>query len=189
MAVLAGVDFFSVEVMTWRGLITYDVLFFLDLDTRRVNLAGMTPHPTEEWMTHMARNATDENSGCLRRHRYIPHDRDSKFCAEFRKTSAVGGVKCLRLPPRSPNLNAFSERGVRSVKKECLCKLILFGEGSLRKALTEFQEHYHRERNHQGKGNVILFPGTDEPTENVGRAIQCCERIGGLLKYYHRRAA
>ncbi len=74
MAVLAGVDFFSVEVLSWRGLVTYYVLFFLDLETRRVNVAGITPHPTEEWMTQMARNSTDRDSGYLRRHRYILHD-------------------------------------------------------------------------------------------------------------------
>ena len=103
--VLAGADFFSVEVLTWRGLVTYYVLFFLHLETRRVSLAGITRHPTEEWMTQMARNAVDEESGYLRRHRYVLHDRDTKFCADFRKTLATGGVKCLRLPPRSPNLN------------------------------------------------------------------------------------
>ena len=120
MDVLAGTDFFTVEVLTWRGLVTYYVLFFLHLETRRVSLAGITRHPTEEWMTQMARNAVDEESGYLRRHRYLLHDRDTKFCAEFRETLATGGVKCLRLPPRSPNLNAFAERWVRSVKSECL---------------------------------------------------------------------
>ena len=90
-------------------------LFFLHLETRRVSLAGITRHPTQEWMTQMARNAVDEEWGYLRRHRYVLHDRDTKFCADFRKTLATGGVKCLRLPPRSPNLNAFAERWVRSV--------------------------------------------------------------------------
>jgi len=90
--------------------------------------------------------------------RYVLHDRDAKFCPEFRETLAAAGVKGLRLPPRSPNLNAFAERWVRSVKEKCLSLLILFGERSLRKALTQFQEHYHEERNHQGKSNVLLFP-------------------------------
>src|SRR6516225_8151871 len=120
MDVLAGTDFFTVEVLTWRGLVTYYVLFFLHLETRRVSLAGITRHPTEEWMTQMARNAVDEEWGYLRRHRYVLHDRDTKFCADFRETLATGGVKCLRLPPRSPNLNAFAERWVRSVRSECL---------------------------------------------------------------------
>ena len=105
MAVLAGADFFTVEVLTWRGLITYYVLFFLHLETRRVSLAGITRHPTEEWMTQMGRNAIDETSGYLRQHRYVLHDRDTKFCEEFRKTLAAGGVKCLRLPARSGYLS------------------------------------------------------------------------------------
>ena len=132
MAVLVGVDFFTVEVLTWRGLATYYVLFFLHLETRRVSVAGFTRHPTETWMEQMARNAVDEDLGYLRQHRYVLHDRDSKFCASFRAVLATGNVKCLALPPRSPNLNAFAERWVRSVKQECLSRLILFGEGSLR---------------------------------------------------------
>ena len=92
MAGLAGTDFFSVEVLTWRGLVTYYVLFFLHLQTRRVTLAGITRHPTEEWVTQIARNAIDEESGCLRQHQYVLHDRDTKFCAEFRETLAARGV-------------------------------------------------------------------------------------------------
>jgi putative transposase len=155
MAVLAGADFFTVEVLTWRGLITYYVLFFLHLETRRVSLAGITRHPTEEWMTQMGRNAIDETSGYLRQHRYVIHDRDTKFCEKFRDTLAAGGVKCLRLPPRSPNLNAFAERWVRSVKEECLSKLILLGEGSLSRALTQFQKHYRRIRVSESETGAI----------------------------------
>src|SRR5215469_3902005 len=110
MDVLAGTDFFTVEVLTWRGLVTYYVLFFLHLESRRVTLGGITRHPTEAWMTQMARNAVDEESGYLRRHRYVLHDRDTKFCADFRKTLATGDVKCLRLPPLSPNRNAFGKK-------------------------------------------------------------------------------
>jgi len=189
MAVLAGVDFFTVEVLTWRGLATYYVLFFLQLETRRVSLAGITRHPTEEWMTQMGRNATDEACGCLRQHRYVLHDRDSKFCTEFRETLAAGGVKCLRLPPRSPNLNAFAERWVRSVKEECLSKLVLFGEASLKRALTQFQEHYHEERNHQGKENRLLFPSQTRGPRREPGTVRRQGRLGGLLKYYDREAA
>jgi putative transposase len=112
-------------------------------------------------MEQIARNATDEASGLLHQLRYVLHDRDTKFCTSFRAMLATGNVKCLALPPRSPNLNAFVERWVRSVKQECLSRLVLFGEGSLRRALTEFLEHYHAERNHPGKGNVLLFPSKD----------------------------
>jgi putative transposase len=187
--VLAGTDFFTVEVLTWRGLVTYYVLFFIHLESRRVSIAGITDHPDECWMRQIGRNATLEQLRYLNNCRYVLHDRDAKFCAEFRETLAAGGVKCLPLPPRSPNLNAFAERWVRSVKEECLSKLILFGEASSRRALTQFQEHYHSERNHQGKGNVLLFPRADELPKRTGSSIQCRERLGGLLKYYHRRAA
>jgi putative transposase len=189
MDVLAGTDFFTVEVLTWRGLVTYYVLFFLHLETRRVTLAGITRHPTEEWMRQIARNAIDESCGHLRQIRYVLHDRDTKFCAPFQATLTTAGVHCLVLPPRSPNLNAFSERWVRSVKDECLSQLILFGECSLRRALTNFCEHYHTERNHQGKENRLLFARQD-PLKSLNRGVvQCQERLGGLLKYYHREAA
>ena len=126
----------------------------------------------------MGRNATDETSGYLRQQRYVLHGRDAKFCKEFRETRAAGGVNCLRLPARSPNLNAFSERWVRSVKEECLSKLMLFGEGSLTRALNQFQEHYLSERNHQGKGNILLFPGVDRLPTSFGPSIGCHQRLG-----------
>jgi transposase InsO family protein len=188
MAVLAGIDVFTVEVLTWRGLVTYYVLFFIHLESRRVSLAGVTRHPDEAWMQQMARNATDESWGHLERRRYALHDRDTKFCASFRATLKSGGVRPIQLPARSPNLNAFAERWVRSVKQECLSKLILFGEASLRRALTEFVEHYHAERNHQGKGNVLLFPAKDGSHCPRRRSVFCRERLGGLLKYYCRAA-
>ena len=107
MDVLAGTDFFTVEVLTWRGLVTYYVLFFIHLESRRVSLAGITDHPEACWMRQMACNATLEGMGDLNGCRYVLHDRDAKFCAEFRETLAVAGVKCLRLPPRSPNIERF----------------------------------------------------------------------------------
>jgi putative transposase len=120
MSVLAGTDFFTVEVLTWRGLITYYVLFFIHLESRRVSVAGITRHPDQEWMEQIARSATQESWGYLQGCRYVLHDRDTKFCASFRSVLRVGGVKTITLPARSPNLNAFAERWVRSVKDECL---------------------------------------------------------------------
>src|SRR5919206_2626282 len=142
MAVLAGCDFFTVEVMTWRGLATYYVLFFLHLETRRITLAGITRHPTEAWITQMARNAVDDASGALRQCRYVLHDRDAKFCSAFEDVLASEGIQSLRIPPRSPNLNAYAERWVRSVKQECLSRLILFGERSPRHALSHYTSHF-----------------------------------------------
>ena len=167
---------------------TYYVLFFIHLETRRVKVAGVTRHPDEAWMQQMARNATDESWGYLDQRRYALHDRDAKLCTSFRATLASGGIKPIQLPARSPNLNAFAERWVRSVKQECLSKLILFGEASLRRALDEFVEHFHGERNHQGKGNVLLFPSITAIHSRLRRSVVCRERLGGLLKYYCRAA-
>jgi hypothetical protein len=129
---------------------------------------------------HMA-VLTDADSGALLHQRFLLHDRDTKFCPGFRSTLREGGVEPMRLPPSSPDLNAFAERWVRSVKQECLSKLILFGESSLRRALTEYVAHFHCERNHQGKGYVLLFP---EPIHNDSpRArIECRNRPGGMLR-------
>lgn len=173
LAVLTGVDFFTVEVLAWRGLATYYVLFFLQLETRRVTLAGMTRHPTADWMVQMARNAVDEEKGHLRSQRYLLHDRDTKFCPAFRDVLKSAGVRPVVLTPQSPNLNAFAERWVRSAKQECLSRLILFGERSLRRALTEYTEHYHVERNHQGKENELLFPARAPDGSGTRKRVQC----------------
>ena len=126
-------------------------------ESRRVDIAGVTVHPDERWMRQIARNMTMEGYGALRDCRYLLHDRDTKYTTAFRAAIASGRVKTLPLPARSPNLNAYAERWVRSVKEECLSKVILFGERSLRRALGEYVAHYHAERNHQGKSNVLLF--------------------------------
>ena len=187
LALLAGTDFFTVEVLTLRGLVTYCVLFFIHLESRRVDIGGITVHPNEQWMKQMARNATMEGCGTLRGCRYLLHDRDTKFTCSFRAIITSGQIKPLMLPAHSPNLNAYAERWVKSVKEECLSKLIFFGESSLRRALSEYAAHYHAERNHQGKSNVLLFPRVTETRR--GGPVQCRERLGGLLRYYHQEAA
>ena len=187
LAVLAGMDFFTVEVFTLRGLVTYYVLFFIHLESRKVDIAGITIHPNERWMQQMARNVTMEGAGALQDCRYLLHDRDTKYTRSFRAIIESGQVTPLAVPARSPNLNAYAERWVRSVKEECLSKLILFGERSLRRALTEYVAHFHAERNHQGKGNVLLFPPV--AVRHRAGTVRCRERLGGLLRYYDRDAA
>jgi hypothetical protein len=152
LAVLAGTDFFTVEVLT-----------------------------------QMARNVTMEGCGTLRDCRYLLHDRDTKYTISFRAIIESGRVKTLPLPARSPNLNAYAERWVRSVKEECLSKIIVFGERSLRRALSEYVAHYQAERNHQGKSNVLLFRRVTQTRHE--EPVQCRERLGGLLNYYHQEAA
>jgi len=109
LALLAGTDFFTVEVLTWRRLVTYYVLFIIHLESRRVDIAGITDHPNEQWMQQMARNVTMGGCGALRQCRYLLHDRDTKYTAAFRATIETGHVRTLSLPARSPNLNAYAE--------------------------------------------------------------------------------
>jgi putative transposase len=157
------------------------------LASREVEIAGITTHPDERWMQQMARNVTMEGCGFLGNCRYLVHDRDTKYTESFRAIIKTGGVEPLALPARSPNLNVYSERWVKSVKEECLSRLILFGEASLRRALQNYLAHYHQERNHQGKDNVLLFP--EVRASYSANLVQCRERLGGLLRYYHREAA
>ena len=188
MDVLVATDFFTTEVWTLGGLVTYYVLFFVHLGSRQVHVAGVTPHPNKAWMAQVARNVTMEAWGFLPPGQYLIHDRDTKFCAAFQHIIEDAGVERVVLPPRSPNLNAYAERWVRSVKEECLARLIPFGGKALQHALTEYTTHYHHERNHQGKGNVLLLPPVHQDTERAG-PMRCRERLGGLLKYYTREAA
>ena len=140
-------------------------------------------------MEQMARNVTMEENGFLSNRRYLLHNRDSKYCPSFRQVMEAGSVRTLALPARSPNLNAYAERWVRSVKEECLGKLILFGEGSLRRALHHDEVHYHEERNRQGKDNLLLSPLPTRPVSRKQVEVRCRERLGRLLKYYEREAA
>jgi putative transposase len=139
-------------------------------------------------MVQVARNVTMEAWGFLSPGQYLIHDRDGKYCPAFQRIIDEAGITRVPLPPRSPNLNAYAERWVRSVKEECLARVILFGEAALCRALHAYVEQYHHERNHQGKGNVLLFPAVSQDTERAG-PIRCRERLGGLLKYYEREAA
>lgn len=157
------------------------------LGTREVHLAGITPEPHGPWMKQMARNLTDGPDGFMSGCRYLIHDLASLFSEDFRRILQAVGIESVRLPARSPNLNAFAERFVRSVKESCLDRMVLIGESSLHRATSEFVLHYHAERNHQGLGNNIIRPEFAEfPNEG---AINCRKRLGGLLRYYYREAA
>jgi putative transposase len=184
---LASIDFTTVEVWTTRGLVTIYLLFTMELATRRVRFLGCTPNPDGPWMRIQACELTAYDDGFLNGKRYLLMDRDSKFTAQFRKIIEDAGTECVLLPPKSPNLNSQIERFFLSLKSECLDRLIFFGQSSLRNAVNEFVIHYHHERPHQGLDNKPLQPGPE-----VGRAtgeVECRERLGGLLNYYHRRAA
>ncbi len=184
---IAATDFFSVEVWTKGGLVTYFVLFVIDITTRRVKIAGITNAPSGPRMKQVARNLTDHVDGFLLGKKYLIMDRDGKFTPEFQTVLKEAGVEPLLLPPRSPNLNAHAERFVRSIKEECLDQMIFFGEPMLRETIHSYVEHYHAERNHQGLNNQLI-----DPVDDIGKTegeIVCRERLGGMLKFYHRSAA
>jgi putative transposase len=153
----------------------------------RVKIAGLTAHPNDPWMTQIARNLTDPEEQFLRGVRFLIMDRDTKYSDAFRRILSRERLQVIRLPPRSPNLNAFAERFVRSAKEECLDRMIFFGRSSLQRALTEYMAHYHHERNHQGVGNRLLqsTPGICGSSGPVRRR----QRLGGMLSFYHRAAA
>jgi len=184
--VLGATDFFTVEVWTLRGPVRYHVLFVIRLSSREVKITGIIPEPDGEWMKQMARNLTDCVDGFLCGCRYLIHDRSMLFTREFRMILEGADVKSVRLPAHSPNLNAYAERFVRTIKEECLERVILIGEGSLKRAADQFCEHYHRERNHQGLDNKIIEP---EFSSTRGGEVRCRERLGGMLRYYYRDAA
>ncbi len=179
-------DFFSVEVLTRRGLVRYLVLFVIDLETRRVEITGIAQRPDGDWMKQIARNLTDAEEGFLKGTRYLIHDRDPLFTEAFRDVLGSSGVRALKLPARSPDLNAYAERFVRSIKSECLAQIIPLGERHLRTAVKEYTGHYHLERNHQGRGNELIETPREEP--KMDGAVECQERLGGVLKYYRRAA-
>jgi putative transposase len=180
--VLWATDFLTTEVWTHLGLTTFYVLFFIHVETRKVVIGGITTTPREAWMKQIARNMIDWD-GPLAGGKYLIHDRDTKYTESFDEIFRSVDIDPIKLPARSPNLNAYAERFVRSVKAECLDRLILFGEKSLRHAVDQYVTHYHSERNHQGIENVIPFPDT-----RIGQRgnITRSERLGGLLSFYHR---
>ena len=180
---LAGIDFFNKEIWTKYGLVRYMVLVVIDYKTRKVEIAGIIPQAHGEWMKQMARNLTDPINGFLKGKKYLIHDRDPLFTEAFKEIIRSAGIKPVKTTVASPNLNPFVERFVRSIKHECLNKILIFGESHLRYVISEYMEHYHTERPHQGIGNNII-----EPQPQGDGEIICHERLGGLLKSYRRAA-
>jgi len=183
---IVGMDFFTVEAMTWLGLIRYHVLFAIDIASRKVEILGIAVNPGGPWMEQMARNLVDALDGFLLAKRYLLLDRDPLYTQGFRRILDQAGVKTVRLPAHSPNLNAFAERFVLSIKSECLDRLVPLGEAHLRRAILEYTNHYHEERNHQGLDNELIVPS--EAANGVGK-VSRLERLGCLLSFYCREAA
>ena len=185
--VLAAADCFTVEVWTPRGLTRFTVLVLIHLASRRVQIAGISAEPDGPWVTQLMRNATDAEDGFLRHIRFLIHDRDPLFRPAVRDTLPPADVTPIRRPARSPTLNAYTERFVRTIKESCLERMVLIGEGSLRRAVREFVAHDHHERNHQGLDNRLIPPLSTAPPPR-GR-VQCRQRLGGMLHYDYRSAA
>jgi hypothetical protein len=167
-------------------LVTFDLLFVMELKTRRVHFACCTTSPDEAWMRQIARELTNHEDGFLNGKRYLIMDRDAKFCESFRSLLSDQDVKPVRLPPRSPNMNAHLERFFGSLKSECLARLILFGEKAMRNAVGQYLVHYHAERPHQGLANDLIVPHEHPP--NVSAKIETTERLGSLIRSYRRAA-
>ena len=182
---IAGADFFTTEVWTWQGLVTYYTVFIIDLASRRVQILGSTPHPEALFMQQIVRTLTMADAGVVSLPQVLICDRDRKWSQDVRRRLRDAGIRVVLIPARAPNANAYAERFVRSIKEECLDRIIPLGERHFRHAITEFVEHYHRERNHQGLDNRLIA-GTPV-TDRTGR-VRCRQRLGGLLNFYARAA-
>ena len=162
-------------------------MFVIDIKARQVHVAGIAHPVYGAWVEQIARNLTDPVDGFLKDMRCLIHDRDPVFTKRFADILASTGVKTLKLPSRSPILNAFAERLVRSIRDECLRRIVPLGERHLRRIITEYVAHYHRERNHQSLNNRLIVPRA--ANENTVGPVQCRERLGGMLRFYYRDAA
>jgi putative transposase len=183
-AVVAA-DFFTTEVWTGRGLVTSYTVVVIELHSLRVRVVGATRYPDEAFVLHAMRHLTDGVDGVLGSGRLLICDRDPKWSGGVVSFLEGEGVRVVRTLARAPNCNAYEERFVRSIKEECLDRLLVLGERHLQRAIAEFVAHYHVERNHQGLGNELIQPfGRPVASGSVRRR----QRMGGLLNYYYRAA-
>lgn len=183
--VLGGADFFTVEVWMPKGLVTFYVFFVIELRSRAVRILGWTPNPDRLFMRQVALELAEHERPFPTMRRLII-DRDSKYTKEFEEILAEAEIEIVKIPARSPNCNPHAERFVRSAGEECLDRVILFGENSLRRALRQYETHFVRERSHQGIGNRLVSP---DPSDSGTGNIECRPRLGGLLRFYRRAAA
>ena len=157
----------------------------IDLASRRVQILGSTPHPDDLFMRQVSRTLTAADEGILVGHRVLICDRDAKWSAAVREHLGEAGMRVVQTPFQAPNANAYAERFVRSIKAECLDRIIPIGERHFRRAVAEYAAHYHRERNHQGLDNTLI---EDIDRQQTGSRIRRRSRLGGLLNYYERAA-
>jgi putative transposase len=176
-------DFFTVETISLRR---FYVLFFIELGSRRVHLAGCTTNPSGSWVTQQARNLSF--TGLFERARFLIHDRDSKFSGAFDEVFRSEGINVVHTPIRAPRANAYAERFVRTVRAECLDWLLIIGRRHLEAVLRIYADHYNRERPHRGL--ALLSPDSANATPPPsGGEIKRRDRLGGLIHEHHRAAA
>src|SRR5882672_5548061 len=180
---IAAADFFTTEVWTWQGLVTYYTVFIIDLASRHVQILGSTPHPEALFRQQIVRTLTMAEGGVVSRRQVLICDRDRKWSRDVRRRLRDAGIRVVLIPKRAPNTNAYAERFVRSIKEECLERIVPIGERYFRHVITEFVEHYHRERNHQGLDNRLIA-GT--PAIEITSRVRRRARLGGLLNFYER---
>ena len=185
--VRAAADCFTGEAWTPRGLTRFTGLVLIHRARRRGQIAGISAEPDGPGVTPLMRNATDAEDGCLRHIRCLIHDRDPRFRPAGRDPLPPAAVPPIRRPARSPNLHAYPERVVRTIKASCLERMVLIGAGSRRRAVRECAAHDHHERNHQGLDTRLILPLSTAPPPR-GRG-QCRQRLGGMLHDDSRSAA
>ena len=186
---LCGCDFLTVEVLGITGTVRHMVFFSIAVKTRAVEIAGIATNPDGKWMQQMARNLTDPVDGFLRDASYLVHDRDPLFTEAFEAILGERGVKCVRIPARSPNCNPHAERFVKTVRDECLNHFVIFGERHLRHLIKEFVEHYMTERFRQGIGGQLIRNVGPTNDNGADGKVAYRSRLGGLLNFYCREAA
>jgi putative transposase len=190
-ATLWAADFLTVKSWTMAGFVDLYLLVFIHIGTRRVIVTQPTANPNGEWATQQARNATMTMDDWGIPITGLIIDHDSKFTDSFDAVIEGEGAIVNRVGPMAPNMNAFAERFVQTLRTECLDHFVICGEKHLRHLVKEFLVHYHDERPHQGRGNVPLCVANADGTSAVpfGGKVECRERLGGLLKHYYRAAA
>ena len=176
-------DFFTVETLFLK---TIYVLVFIELGTRRVHFAGCTAHPTSAWVTQQARQVMWELADREPRTHFLIRDRDTKFTSTFNTVFRSEAIHVIRTPVRAPNANCYAERWVRSVREECLDKLLIFNEAHLRHVMRDYIVYYNTARPHQGIGQGIPIPRSPSDTRGP---VRCRKVLGGILHDYYREAA
>jgi transposase InsO family protein len=185
MDVMSVADFFTVEVWSLRGLVRYHVFFVMNLAKRQVEVVHIGCQVNGAVMAQLARNMTDSCEGILKGARFFVCDHDPLYTKEFRQLLTDSGVEVIQTRVGCPQQNGYAESFVSAIKRECIDHMIFFSEKSLRRAVGQYIEHFHHERNHQGLDNLIPFPDSPLHHSESGLIVKS-ERLGGLLNYYHR---